>query len=217
MTTTPRTASGRGDKPASILVDAAQRPRSLDECHRCALFYDATQPVPGAGSPHAKLMLVGEQPGDSEDRAGLPFVGAAGRLLDSILAEVGIERPTIYITNAVKHFKWELRGKRRLHKTPVQREVEACRYWLDSELTRIQPHVVVALGATALRAVLNDPHARLNAYMHEPTRRGDAVILATWHPSYVLRAPSATAREDARAQLSATLRDARALLSRRKE
>lgn len=171
--------------------------------------------MPGAGSAHAALMLVGEQPGDSEDRSGLPFVGPAGALLDTILAEAGIERKNVYVTNAVKHFKWELRGKRRLHKTPAQREVEACAYWLEREVARVQPKVVVALGATALRAVLHDPHATLKAHMAQPATVEGVTVVATWHPSYVLRARGEAARDEARAQLTAALREARALLDRR--
>lgn len=196
-------------------VDPQQEPASLDECRRCALWRDATQAVPGAGGPHAALMLVGEQPGDSEDRAGLPFVGPAGRLLDAVLGDAGIDRATVYVTNAVKHFKWELRGKRRLHKTPAQREIEACSYWLERELASVKPKVVVALGATALRAVVGDPHARLNAYKDRVSHVRGLAIVATWHPSYVLRAPDPAAREQAREDMVDALRKAHALMGRR--
>ncbi|MFX1675781.1 UdgX family uracil-DNA binding protein [Paraburkholderia sp. A2WS-5] len=207
--TTPPSRTRRADE-----VDPHQQPASLDECRRCGLWRDATQPVPGAGGSPATLMLVGEQPGDKEDQAGLPFVGPAGQLLDAVLEAANIGRETVYVTNAVKHFKWELRGKRRLHKTPAQREVEACAYWLERELARVRPKVVVALGATALRAILHDPHARLNTHMEHTAHVGELAVLATWHPSYVLRAPTPDARERAREQMVQALRRARALLGR---
>ncbi|KVH35530.1 UdgX family uracil-DNA binding protein [Burkholderia cepacia] len=183
-------------------------PPTLDACRRCTLWEHATQPVPGAGPADAPIMLVGEQPGDQEDRAGMPFVGAAGRLLDRALDEAGIERAHVYVTNAVKHFKWEPRGKRRLHKTPAQREVAACRYWLERELDAVRPRVVVALGATALRAVLRDNDATLER-THAPVRTDDGwLVVATYHPSYVLRTRGADSRERAYRTLVGALRTA---------
>src|SRR3990170_4938234 len=123
-------------------------------CQDCPLWADATQTVFGAGDPHALAMLVGEQPGDEEDRKGLPFVGPAGRLLDRALEAAGVDRQHLYVTNAVKHFKWQLRGKRRLHKTPAQREIDACHQWLEREVESVQPQVIACLGATAARAVI---------------------------------------------------------------
>src|SRR3984893_16692347 len=123
-------------------------------CKNCDLWKLGTQTVFGEGAAHSKLMLVGEQPGDQEDLAGKPFVGPAGALLDSALVEAGVDRKQVYVTNAVKHFKWEPRGKRRLHKTPAQREVDACHYWIEREMAEHDPTVVVALGATALKSVL---------------------------------------------------------------
>src|SRR5258707_15226325 len=122
-------------------------------CQACPLWANATQTVFGAGDPHARVMLVGEQPGDEEDKKGLPFVGPAGKLLDRALEAAGIEREPLYVTNAVKHFKWQLRGKRRLHKTPAQREIDACRQWLESEIQALKPQVIVCLGATAAKAL----------------------------------------------------------------
>src|SRR4051812_37072358 len=122
-------------------------------CQNCALWANATQTVFGAGDPHARVMLVGEQPGDEEDRKGLPFVGPAGRLLDRALAQARVEREHLYVTNAVKHFKWEPRGKRRLHKTPAQREIDACHQWMEGETAAVRPTVIVALGATAAKAL----------------------------------------------------------------
>src|SRR3954463_16269198 len=123
-------------------------------CQDCPLWANATQTVFGVGDPHARIMLVGEQPGDEEDRKGLPFVGPAGRLLDRALEAAGVDREHLYVTNAVKHFKWEQRGKRRLHKTPAQREIDACHQWLEGEIAALRPQVIVCLGATAARALL---------------------------------------------------------------
>ena len=128
--------------------------RDLDRCRRCELGARATQAVPGEGPPHALLMLVGEQPGDVEDQEGRPFVGPSGRLLRQLMAEAGVGERDAYITNAVKHFSFELRGKRRIHKTPAQREIAACHDWLEAEIAAVRPHVIVALGATALRALV---------------------------------------------------------------
>src|SRR5271165_2920862 len=123
--------------------------KAEEACRRCPLYRDTTQAVPGEGGQHAHLMLVGEQPGDKEDIAGKPFVGPAGRMLDQALAQAGIPRSEVFVTNAVKHFKHEMRGKRRLHKRPSSSEIERCRIWLDVERAIIKPAAVVALGATA--------------------------------------------------------------------
>src|SRR5207237_8519302 len=136
-------------------------PKSLKElreearaCRDCPLWANATQTVFGAGDPHADVMLIGEQPGDEEDRQGLPFVGPAGRLLDRALEAADVPRDRLYVTNAVKHFKWQARGKRRLHKTPAQREIDACHQWLEGEIRTLKPRVIVCLGATAAKAVI---------------------------------------------------------------
>lgn len=191
---------------AAFEVEPQQQPATLETCRRCVLWHDATQPVPGAGPAGAALMLVGEQPGDMEDRRGLPFVGPAGALLDTALAEAGVARGDAYVTNAVKHFKWMLRGKRRLHRTPAQREIEACLYWFEKELETVHARVIVALGATALRAVLDDPHARLQDHFGKLGEARGRALVATWHPSYVLRAPDPAAREAARTALVEALR-----------
>ncbi|HEX2648458.1 MAG TPA: UdgX family uracil-DNA binding protein [Burkholderiales bacterium] len=156
-------------------------------CRACPLWENATQTVFGEGDSHAEAMLVGEQPGDAEDIAGRPFVGPAGRLLNLALVAAGVARESVYITNAVKHFKWQLRGKRRLHKTPAQREIEACRQWIDREISVVKPRVIVCLGATAARALLG-PEFRVS------TMRGRFVesplaerVFATFHPSALLR------------------------------
>lgn len=193
-------------------ADPRQQPASLEDCRRCGLWQSATQGVPGAGPKHAPIMMVGEQPGDSEDRQGKPFVGPAGRLLDDALHAAGVPRDEVFITNAVKHFKWEARGKRRMHKTPAQREVDACRYWLDRELAEVAPQVLVALGSTALKALLEDAHARLQDYFGKVIERGGRTVLATWHPSYALRAPDPETRERAYADIVAALAQAKRLL-----
>ncbi|HTI16430.1 MAG TPA: UdgX family uracil-DNA binding protein [Trinickia sp.] len=207
----PARRAGSGEDTGAE-ADPQQQPKTLDECRRCGLWQRATQGVPGAGPLHARIMMVGEQPGDSEDREGQPFVGPAGRLLDNALREAGVARNEVFITNAVKHFKWEPRGKRRMHKTPGQREIDACHYWLEQELSDVGPQVVVALGSTALKALLEDTHARLQSYFDKVTTHGGRAVLATWHPSYALRAPDPQARERAYADIVAALAQAKQLL-----
>jgi uracil-DNA glycosylase family protein len=182
-------------RPIGIRPD--QQPEHLGQCRRCMLWEAATQAVPGAGPHHAPLMLVGEQPGDQEDLQGKPFVGPAGALLDKALDEAGVDRSRVYVTNAVKHFKWEPRGKRRMHKTPAQREVDACHYWIERELAEHDPKVVVALGATALKSVLQKPTVKLQASMGDAIEHDGRLVIATFHPSYALRAPDAATRESA--------------------
>jgi DNA polymerase len=153
-------------------------------------------------------MLVGEQPGDQEDLQGLPFVGPAGAVLDRALAEAGVARDSVYLTNAVKHFKWELRGKRRLHKTPAQREVSACHVWLEQELEKVGPEVVVALGATALKSVLQDGSATMSAVIDAPFQHEGRWVVAVYHPSFVLRARDEESRRQAYDVIVAGLRQA---------
>jgi DNA polymerase len=175
-------------------------------CKACDLWKLGTQTVFGEGSEAAELMFVGEQPGDKEDLAGRPFVGPAGRVLDQALAEAGIDRSLVYVTNAVKHFKWEARGKRRLHKRPDSVEIAACRPWLDKEIALVQPKVVVCLGATAAQALLGRTF-RVTKQRGElfPQAAGH-VITATVHPSSILRAPDAAAREAETAAFTEDLR-----------
>jgi uracil-DNA glycosylase family protein len=187
-------AQAVGDRPGALVqVDAEQAmppralPSELAQCRRCELWRNATQAVPGAGPVQAALMLVGEQPGDQEDLAGLPFAGPAGKVLDDALRQAAIERQSAYLTNAVKHFKWEPRGKRRIHKTPAQREVDACNPWLRKELADVAPDVVVALGSTALRALTGRADLALSQVQGQALRLGERWLVATWHPSYVLR------------------------------
>src|SRR6201993_1501184 len=145
-------------------------------CTRCPLYRDATQVVPGEGPSRAKVMFVGEQPGNDEDLAGRPFVGPAGRVLDRAIVEAGLDRTTIFVTNAVKHFKFEPRGKRRLHKRPNAGEIDACRWWLDLERAIVKPRVIVALGATAVRGVLGRS-VTISSLRGEVLRDGDAQVI----------------------------------------
>jgi uracil-DNA glycosylase family protein len=164
-------------------------------CQACDLYERATQTVFGEGSEGSWLMLVGEQPGDKEDLTGSPFVGPAGRLLDRALDEAGIDRKAVYVTNVVKHFKWQPRGKRRIHQKPNREEIEACRPWLDAELARVKPQAIVCLGATAARALIG-PAFRVTKQHGELVESPlGAPIGATVHPSSVLRAPDDEARE----------------------
>ena len=186
-------------------------------CTRCPLYLLGTQTVFGEGPADAALVLVGEQPGDQEDRAGRPFVGPAGKVLDAALAEAGIDRAASYLTNAVKHFKHEPRGRIRLHKTPNAEETEACRWWLDQELTLLRPRLVVALGVTAAsmlmrrKITLSRERGRATALPN-----GQAALITT-HPSAILRVPDPAARDAAREALVADLRLAAAIVAGRNE
>ena len=162
------------------------------ECRACPLWRTATQTVFGEGAARSELMLVGEQPGDREDREGHPFVGPAGRLLDECLEEAGIDRRRAHVTNVVKHFKWQARGKRRIHAKPAWAEIAACRPWLDAELTVVKPQVLVCLGATAAQALLGKSF-RVTRERGRPVDSELAPsVLATIHPSAILRADAET-------------------------
>jgi DNA polymerase len=168
---------------------------AAESCTGCDLYKRATQTVFGEGASHAKILLVGEQPGDQEDRAGHPFVGPAGKILDKALAEAGIARDEVYITNAVKHFKWEPQGKRRKHKKPSAGEIAACRPWLQTEIKAVRPRIVVCLGATAAQSMFGRV-VRLNEtrgkFLDTPWA---PVVMATVHPSAILRHPERTQQE----------------------
>ena len=193
---------------ASVPGDLAVLADGLERCRRCPLWRDATRAVPGEGRVVARVMLVGEQPGDEEDLSGRPFVGPAGRVLDEALAEAGVSREDLYVTNAVKHFKHEPRGKRRLHRSPDAGEVEACGHWLSHERRLIRPQVMVALGATAALAVLGR-RVPVAATRGQPLAGPDgATVIVTWHPSYILRTPDPHAQAAARADLADDLRRA---------
>jgi uracil-DNA glycosylase len=180
-------------------------------CRACPLWENATQAVFGEGAARAQLMLVGEQPGDREDREGRPFVGPAGRLLDEALDEAGIDREQAYVTNVVKHFKWQARGKRRIHAKPAWSEIAACRPWLDAELSVVKPQVLVCLGATAAQALLGRSF-RVTRERGKPIDSELAPnVLATIHPSAILRADPET-RELERAAFVDDLRVAASML-----
>jgi len=168
----------------------------LDTCRRCRLGALATQGVPGEGPRRARIMLVGEQPGDEEDLAGRPFVGPAGRLLRRALDDAAIAADEVFVTNAVKHFSFEPRGKRRIHKTPAQREIAACHAWLDAELAAVRPRIIVALGGTALRALLRRRMTIGEARESRLEHASGARLVATFHPSAALRAPDEGRRQE---------------------
>ena len=180
--------------PVSDLKSLAAAART---CKACDLWKNATQTVFGEGSPDARIVFVGEQPGDREDLSGRPFVGPAGRLLDEALEAAGIDRKLVYVTNAVKHFKWvpDARGKRRIHKKPSYSEIAACRPWLDSELSALKPDVLVCLGATAAQALLGEEFSVMRQrgrWIESPLARH---VMATVHPSSILRAIDSESRE----------------------
>src|ERR1700678_2611787 len=184
--------------PASNLIPAHPTLQSTAEaathCRACDLWQNATQTVFGEGAAHARVLFVGEQPGDKEDLEGRPFVGPAGAVLDKALVEAGIDRKQNYVTNAVKHFKWEPRGKRRIHKKPNALEVAACRPWLDVEMELVKPDVVVCLGATAAQALLGRTF-RVTQQRGQLMAFGPASqVLATVHPSSILRAQDEESR-----------------------
>jgi len=171
------------DRPSVKSVREAAK-----DCRACELWKRGTQTVFGEGSPKAELMFVGEQPGNEEDLTGHPFVGPAGKLLDRALADAGIDRTGVYVTNVVKHFKWEPRGKRRIHKKPSAREIAACRPWLDTEIELVKPRAIVCLGATAAQALLGKQF-KVTAHRGEliPSTLAP-IVVATVHPSSILRA-----------------------------
>jgi uracil-DNA glycosylase family protein len=175
-------------------------------CRGCHLWRHATQTVFGEGAAGARVMLVGEQPGDREDRAGHPFVGPAGRELDHALEEAGIDRRAAYITNVVKHFKFQERGKRRIHATPKKFEVDACRPWLDEELRVVKPEALVVLGATAGKALFGSKFTIRDSRGHPLDSELAPLVVATIHPSAILRAPDDDARQRERAGLTEDLR-----------
>jgi uracil-DNA glycosylase family protein len=185
-------------------------------CRGCELWEPATQVVFSAGNPSGPLMLVGEQPGDSEDRRGIPFVGPAGQLLQRALAEAGVAVADVYVTNAVKHFRFTERGKRRIHATPQVTHIKACRPWLVAEVAEVDPRLVVALGATAAKSMLG-PAFRLTSQrgsvLELPPPFGPRPVLATLHPSAVLRTQGGPEHEEAFAGLVADLRTAAAAVA----
>ena len=190
--------------------------KASKSCRGCELWKKGTQTVFGAGASRAEVMLVGEQPGDKEDLSGKPFVGPAGALLDKALVAAGIDREKVYVTNAVKHFNWEPRGKRRIHKKPNAMHIAACRPWLDAEIEAVKPRVVVCLGATAAQALLGRT-------FKVTQRRGELIssdiapyLLATVHPSSILRAPDEESRHEEMARFIDDLRNVSHALEKKK-
>jgi DNA polymerase len=186
----------------SPLPPGIEHPASLEDlqkaaatCRACSLWENATQTVFGSGSGDAKVMLIGEQPGDQEDLQGQPFIGPAGQLLRKALLEADLQLERIYLTNAVKHFKWELRGRRRLHKTPGVREIKACHPWVEAEIQTLRPQVIGCLGATAAKAII-DKNFKITVdrgrFIDNPVA---PFVFATLHPSYLLRLPDEEARK----------------------
>ncbi len=209
-TGSPDDANPGGDRSAAPFVPTTTSVRTLRAaapgCRGCDLYKTATQVVFGAGPAKARVMFVGEQPGDQEDRQGEPFVGPAGAMLDKALEDAGIPRSDVYLTNAVKHFKWEPRGKRRIHKKPRVSEIKACRPWLEAELRAVKPRVLVCLGATAAQSVLG-PQFKLMQNRGKVLASAMAdYVVATIHPSAVLRAPDAEGRRAAFESLVADLK-----------
>jgi len=176
-------------------------------CTACDLYRNATQTVFGRGPADARVFLIGEQPGDQEDRAGEPFVGPAGRILDQAIADVGLKRDEVYVTNAVKHFKWTAKGKRRIHQKPSAREVTACHQWLSAELAAVDPAVIVALGATAGQALFGSKF-RVGAARGQVLEHDGRPVIATIHPSAVLRVQEPADRDEQYAGLVADLQRA---------
>lgn len=194
------------DAPSSL----SDLRRALQSCRACPLWRDATQAVPGEGVELGPLLaLVGEQPGDQEDLAGHPFVGPAGQMLNRALEEAGIERGELFVTNAVKHFKHEPRGKRRLHQRPNAGEIEICRWWVTHELALVRPKLIIALGATALQSLTSYKGTLTSARVQTLTTREGATLRATVHPSYLLRLPDEETKRTAFARFVADLRDAK--------
>jgi uracil-DNA glycosylase len=206
----PGDASPGGTRTAAPFVPDTTSVKTLSaaahECRGCDLYKTATQVVFGAGPKKARVMLVGEQPGDQEDRQGQPFVGPAGALLDKALEDAGIPRDEVYVTNAVKHFKWEPRGKRRIHKKPRASEIKACRPWLEAELRAVKPAVIVCLGATAAQSVFGSQFKLMQQRGRVLASALAPQAVATIHPSAVLRAPDSEGRREAYAMLVADLK-----------
>jgi DNA polymerase len=216
--TIPKSASGMSAAPFVPASHSLTRLRTAARhCEGCPLFWHATRTVFGAGPKSARVVLVGEQPGDQEDMAGKPFVGPAGRLLDELLADAGIDQSDVYVTNAVKHFKWTERGTRRLHAKPTAREVAACRPWLDAELESIQPAGVVCLGATAAQSLFGNRFrlTRQRGELLQFPGKTARWVMATYHPSAVLRAPGRAQRDELRSLIIADLTEIGNMLSGR--
>ncbi len=188
--------------------------KAVQRCEGCDLYKHATQAVPGAGIASARMVFIGEQPGNDEDRQGLPFVGPAGKLLDRALIEAGIDRDEVYVTNAVKHFKFEERGKRRIHKKPNAEEIRACRPWLENEIRIVKPKLIVCLGATAAQTMLGRGFRLTKERGTFMPHEWGPEVTATIHPSAILRAPDEDQRHQQYADFVADLKKIRDRLRR---
>src|SRR5437763_11547082 len=200
--------------PAASITSLRELAKAENECTRCPLYKNATQAVPGEGRKHSHLMLVGEQPGDKEDLAGKPFVGPAGRILDQALEDAGIPRDEAFVTNAVKHFKHEMRGKRRLHKRPNAYEIERCKVWFDTERALVKPVAIVALGATAARSLFGRPVTIAKARGQTLHLDDGTAAFVTIHPSWLLRIEDEADKERERRNFVADLRQAAKILAK---
>jgi uracil-DNA glycosylase len=191
--------------------------KAASACTACDLWKTATQTVFGEGASRATIMIVGEQPGDQEDRVGRPFVGPAGKLLDEALAQVGIDRATVYVTNVVKHFKWTAsdRGKRRIHKKPRQSEIEACSPWLEAELHTVKPKILVCMGAIAAQALLGKHFSVTRNHGQAVESPHARFVIATMHPSSILRAIDAASRQRQMAEFISDLRQVAVLAAKK--
>lgn len=196
--------------PDELSIPALQE--AAAQCRACDLWSRATQTVFGEGPSSARVLMVGEQPGDQEDRAGRPFVGPAGQVLDQALEAAGIDRSLVYVTNVVKHFKWTARGKRRIHERPDREEISACLPWLEAEVGAVKPDVIVCLGATAAQALLGSGFRVTRQRGQMMTSTFGAPIMATVHPSSILRAPDDQSRREAMESFIADLRHLQAYL-----
>ncbi|MDQ6741764.1 MAG: UdgX family uracil-DNA binding protein [Candidatus Dormibacteraeota bacterium] len=196
--------------PDELSIPALQE--SAAQCRACDLWSRATQAVFGEGPASARVLMVGEQPGDQEDRAGRPFVGPAGQVLDQALEAAGIDRSLVYVTNVVKHFKWTARGKRRIHERPDREEISACLPWLEAEVGAVKPDVIVCLGATSAQALLGSGFRVTRQRGQMMTSTFGAPIMATVHPSSILRAPDDRSRREAMESFIADLRHLQAYL-----
>jgi DNA polymerase len=200
------------DQAAPPITSLGKLAQAEADCRRCPLYRDATQAVPGEGPGHATLMLVGEQPGDKEDLAGKPFVGPAGRVLDQALADAGIDRKATFVTGAVKHFKHEMRGKRRLHKRPNNYEIERCKIWLDEERRLVKPKAIIALGVSAARS-LTGKTVTISKLRGKPLDLADGTkLFITLHPAALLRMKDDDDKRAAYRQFVADLKSAAKLL-----
>jgi uracil-DNA glycosylase family protein len=196
------------DQADSSITSLEKLAQAEADCRRCPLYRDATQAVPGEGPKHATFMLVGEQPGDKEDLAGKPFVGPAGRVLDQALADAGIDRKATFVTGAVKHFKHEMRGKRRLHKRPNNYEIERCKIWLDEERRLVKPKAIIALGVTAARS-LTGKTVTISKLRGRPLDLADGTrLFITMHPAALLRIKDDDDKRTAYRQFVADLKSA---------